>query len=99
MKELSGQELTDALAKLKECKKRDKIANKRMSDEELSGIAGGFWEDRGGFAQGYQVICPFCHRTSVNDFSGYVDYDQRIDVYTCVEGHVFAIDEYGVYYY
>ena len=81
-------------------KKSDKVAEKRkkVSDNELASVSGGFRE-WGGYAAGYEVACPYCHRDQPGDFTAYEEDDQvNVNFYKCVCGAVFGVDLNGNYW-
>ena len=49
-----------------------------MSDEELSGVTGGFGELNSALpTSGYEIICPRCGNSKSGGFSSSVKYDKR----------------------
>ncbi len=101
MKKLEGQKLEEAKKIIETAQKRDQLEKKtEMSDEALSDVNGGYTETfYGSYAYGYNIVCPFCRRSNVNDFWSEIDDRQRIDIYYCTCGHAFAVDEYGYMYF
>ena len=81
-------------------KKTDRTLSKRndVSDGELEGVSGGYVE-RGGYAQGYIIQCPNCHRDQPSDFVDYQEFPQQnLSCYKCVCGTVFGVDLNGQYW-
>ena len=81
-------------------KKSDQVANKRkeLNEKDLEAVSGGFPE-WGGYAAGYEVACPYCHRNKESDFVGYEEHPEvNVNFYKCVCGHVFGVDLNGNYW-
>ncbi len=84
--------------KLKTAEKRDKV-KKQLSEEELSNVSGGYWEDSG-YTNGDWIECPNCgeHRRSMIDTWIQSDELQR-DGFRCNYcGCTWAEDHYAIYW-
>ena len=79
-------------------KKKAEKKQKKLSDEELEQVSGGYWETLG-YAAGYWIECPLCGRTGRNSFDTWADDAQAVDQFRCVCGAAFAVDTDGMYYY
>ncbi len=86
--------------------KLDELKNKKslkkigdLSDEALEGVNGGYWEDSG-YAEGFWIECPKCHKSNANNFTTWADNEQCVDQFICKNcGTPFAVDEYGWVYF
>ena len=81
-------------------KKSDQVAKKKkvLSDNELGTVSGGY-KDWGGYAAGFDIICPYCYRDQPADFVGYEEHPEaNLNCYKCVCGGVFGVDLNGNYW-
>ena len=84
--------------KLKTAEKREK-SKKKLSDEELSNVSGGYWETSG-YTSGDWIECPNCgeHRRSMIDTWIQSDDLERDGFYCYNCGTTWAEDHYAIYW-
>ncbi len=88
---------------LKDAKKIGQKAKalKKVTDEQLEAVTGGYWEDAG-WADGYWIECPRCGNYLRSNFYTYVaDDNAMLDGYQCLNpdcGFVFGVDAHGDYW-
>ena len=73
-------------------KKREKL-----NKDELGKVSGGYTEYQG-YAKGYEIVCPVCGRSGVNDFNSWMDDETCCDFFACKCGYTFAISQDGILY-
>ncbi len=73
------------------------LKKRALTDDQLDGVTGGYWEQLG-YAAGYWIECPICHRSAVTDFNTWADPEVCADFFTCACGYVFAVDQNGFLY-
>ena len=81
-------------------KKSDQVAEKKkeLSEQELETVSGGFPE-WGGYAAGYEIVCPYCRRKREDSFIGYEEHPEaNVNFYKCICGGVFGVDVNGTYW-
>ena len=90
----TDKEVTGIL--LKDLKKMDVTLKKkgRLSDDELDKVSGGYTEYQG-YANGWEIKCPVCGRSGVNDFQSWMDDETRADFFLCRCGYTFAVNQNG----
>ena len=71
---------------------------KRLTDEELENVTGGYWE-YSGYSAGCWIECPFCGRTDESSFNTWADTQQGVDQFRCKCGGAFAVDTTGIVYF
>ncbi|MCR4655607.1 MAG: hypothetical protein K5770_05190 [Lachnospiraceae bacterium] len=76
-------------------------AIKKVTDDQLEEVTGGYWE-KTGWAAGFWIECPKCHNYLRSNFFTYVaDGKDRLDGYECQNpacGYVFGVDANGDYW-
>lgn len=83
--------------KLEDLKNKVAHRNSAVSDEEMEKVAGGFYENRGGYANATEVWCPRCGYDRMMD--GETDYNQACDWFWCPRCQAwFADDGRNVWY-
>ncbi len=79
---------------LKNAKKSDQTARK-LTDEELNDVSGGYYEDSG-YTAGFYISCPLCGRTKKKDIESWVENDfYGIDGFRCKCGAIWGMDSEG----
>ena len=72
--------------------------SRKLSDDDLEGVAGGFWETDG-WAANQWIQCPVCGRDAASAFNSWIESDRReMDGYRCQCGYVFGVDSNGQYW-
>ncbi len=68
-------------------KKSDSLKKGALADDELDSVASGFREDADIPSKGYEIMCPMCHASGVDDIKTEVkvwhDGDIATVEYTC----------------
>ncbi|MCR5747957.1 MAG: bacteriocin [Lachnospiraceae bacterium] len=84
--------------RFKNAKKTNRVL-KKLNENELDNVSGGFLETRGGYANGCIITCPFCGARSADSFSAWEGVPSMpVDGYECVCGGVFFVDSTGTIY-
>ncbi len=75
---------------------------RKLSDDQLEKVAGGFLEDEG-YAAGHEILCPFCEADTKCSFDTFVlDSRAQIAGYKCLNpacGCMFGVDALGNYWW
>ena len=95
-KELTERPASDTLKKRVQLKTVEKL-----SDDDMEKVAGGFKEQRGGYANNCEIECPYCGETRIDwIFAGQPDGSVQRDPYYCYNcGNWFEVDANNVLWY
>ncbi len=79
--------------------KKVKIMRK-LDDDQLEVVSGGYWERKGGYANGYWIECPNCGNTIEGRIAtAILSHDLEMDGFICLKcGYQFGVDADGDYY-
>ncbi len=71
-------------------------AAKKISEEDLDNVSGGYYETSG-YASGYYIVCPNCGESRKNMINTWVESDvDELDGFQCINcGNIFGVNSSG----